>query len=219
MAFGTPSPLVERGMGGEVDISGLDDLTTYYLLHRHDFGMNDAPIGACILYALSSGLSDSALVTQFDLLIRTGGQSEEDTETQGHGDAEMEKEDEGGEGTGSTVRLKAWHQRTRASMGYGNDYTGRRVAASPHPRVVPLIDQIHRLMHLWKAGDVTKVNEYLDAQGLRRNALFHQLLQALIELALANSEERSLLESISNHIAARGVSPAMQQVELLAGTE
>ena len=33
-------------------IAGLDDVTTYYLLHRHDFGMNDAPAGACILYAL-----------------------------------------------------------------------------------------------------------------------------------------------------------------------
>ena len=50
---------------------------------------------------------------------------------------------------------------------------------------LPLIDQAHRLMHLWRAGDVTKVDAYLDARGLRRNALFHQLLQALIELASA----------------------------------
>ena len=28
--------------------ASLDDVTTYYLLHRHDFGMNDAPAGACI---------------------------------------------------------------------------------------------------------------------------------------------------------------------------
>ena len=41
--------------------SGLDDVTTYYLLHRHDFGMDDAPIGACILYAISCGLSDHDL--------------------------------------------------------------------------------------------------------------------------------------------------------------
>jgi hypothetical protein len=81
------------------------------------------------------------------------------------------------------------------------------VAASPHLRVVPLIDQVHRLMHLWKAGDVVKVDEYLDTRELRRNSLFHQLLQALIELAPAGSEERSLLESLSNHVAARGVSP------------
>ena len=34
-----------------------------------------------------------------------------------------------------------------------------------------------------------------------------QLLQALIELAAQGSEERSLLEKISNHAAARGVAP------------
>jgi putative DNA methylase len=54
---------------------------------------------------------------------------------------------------------------------------------------------------------------------LRRNALFHQLLQALIELAAAGSEERLLLESISNHVTARGVAPSMQQEELIAGAE
>ena len=32
-------------------------------------------------------------------------------------------------------------------------------------------------------------------------------LQALIELAAQGSEERSLLEKISNHVAARGVAP------------
>ena len=48
--------------GGGKAVTGLDDLTTYYLLHRNDFGMEEAPIGACILYALSCNLSDSALV-------------------------------------------------------------------------------------------------------------------------------------------------------------
>ena len=58
-------------------------------------------------------------------------------------------------------------------------------------------------MHLWKNGDVSKVNEYLDLRGARRNPLFHQLLQALIELAPVGSEERSLLESISNHVGGK----------------
>ena len=48
---------------------------------------------------------------------------------------------------------------------------------------MPLIDQAHRLMHLWRAGDEAKVDDYLDTRGLKRNALFAQLLQALIELA------------------------------------
>jgi len=62
-------------------------------------------------------------------------------------------------------------------------------------------------MHLWRAGDVVKVDEYLDSRALRRNNLFAQVLQALIELAREQrqSEECSVLESLSNHVAARGV--------------
>jgi hypothetical protein len=79
---------------------------------------------------------------------------------------------------------------------------------------VPLIDQAHRLMHLWRAGDEAKVDDYLDTRGLKRNALFAQLLQALIELAAAGSEERSILESLSNHIAARGGIAAPRQARM-----
>lgn len=74
-------------------------------------------------------------------------------------------------------------------------------------RPAPLIVQVHRLKHLWRAGGAVKVGGYLDARGLRRHRLFHQLLQALIGLAPPVSDERSLLESISNHIAARGLAP------------
>ena len=73
---------------------------------------------------------------------------------------------------------------------------------APEGRVVPLIDRIHRVMHLWKGGEVQKVDEYLDEHALRRNELFKRVVQSLIELS-ANSE-RSLLESISNHIGAKG---------------
>ena len=66
-------------------------------------------------------------------------------------------------------------------------------------------------MHLWRAGNEAKVNDYLDERGLKHHALFARLLQALIELADAGSEERATLESLSNHIAARsGVAPARQ---------
>ena len=57
--------------GGEEAVTGLDDVTTYYLLHRNDFGMEDAPVGGCILYALSCNLSDSALANQYDLLLQS----------------------------------------------------------------------------------------------------------------------------------------------------
>ena len=42
--------------GDETSASGLDDVTTYYILHRHDFGVSDAPVGPCILYAISCNL-------------------------------------------------------------------------------------------------------------------------------------------------------------------
>jgi len=170
--------------GAEV-VAGLDDVTTYYLLHRHDFGMAEAPAGACILYAVSCGLSDSKLADQFDILARKGKSASPATE---EGDEEAE-ETAPSSGSGSMVKLKTWKQRKGKRMGY----------ETPSGAPVPLIDQIHRLMHLWKAGDVVKVNEYLDAKGLRSHKLFQQLLQALIELS--TGEERSLLESISNHVA------------------
>jgi putative DNA methylase len=170
--------------GGTDTVSGLDDVTTYYLLHRYNFGLESTPIGPCILYAVSCNLSDSLLLGKCDLLVRTGGQSKDE-------DKEEADDEEGREeGTSSTVKLKPWSQRK---------YAGLESAGLASP----LIDKVHRLMHLWRAGDVIKVDEYLDMHGLGYNTLFGQLLQALIELAPAQSEERALLESISNHVAER----------------
>jgi putative DNA methylase len=105
-------------------------------------------------------------------------------------------------GKGNKVRLKAWNQRKGKTLGY----------EAPGGRPVPLIDQAHRLMQLWRAGKEAKVDDYLDTRGLKRNALFAQLLQALIELAATASEERSILESLSNHIASRGGISAPRQM-------
>jgi len=161
--------------GGGAVVGGLDNVTNYYLLHRYDYGMDDAPINAVILYSMSCNLSDSDLINTYNILSDGG--------------------------SGSDVKLVAWNKRTKGSMGY--TVTGGRP--------IPLIDKAHRLLHLWKAGDVKAVNEYIDTEGLRRDALFGQLLQALIELAPAGSEERALLESISNHLASTGgiVQPTM----------
>lgn len=184
---------VLSGDGSDEVATGLDDVTTYYLLHRHDFGLNEAPAGACILYAVSCNISDAALTGQLDLLARSGKQAaaDEDEET-GEEEAESEDAGESESGSGSTFKLKSWQQRKGKNLGYD---AGTRPA--------PLIDQVHRLMQLWKAGDVTAVDEYLDARALTRNLLFHQLLQALIELAPEGGDERALLESISNHVAAK----------------
>jgi adenine-specific DNA methylase len=187
--------------GEAAAVSGLDDVTTYYLLHRHDFGMDDAPIGACILYAISCGLSDHDLADRYEILQRTGGQSEPDEDEE----SESANDDGNGEqeGTGSKVRLRPWNKRVRKSMGYDGE-----------GKLAPLIDQVHRLMHLWRAGDVIKVDEYVQTRALKRNALFHQLLQALIELASPGSEERALLESVSNHISSRPASAEERQREM-----
>ena len=184
--------------GDDEATNGLDDVTTYYLLHRNDFGLGDAPIGACILYAISCNLSDRDLTDRCDVLSRGGRASEPDD------DEAAADEDAGapdGPGAGSRVRLKPWSRRTARSLGY----------RTPDGRPPPLIDQAHRLMHFWRGAEEAKVNDYLNEHGLKRHALFARLLQALIELAVAGSDERAILESLSNHIAARGgVAPARQ---------
>ena len=195
--------VVGQVLSGEkgVDLAAaerMDAPTAYYLLHRHDFGLDDAPAGACILYATACGLADRDLEGTWDLIAHKGSNADDDKEESDTSDPSDESDeptdpDEGGAG-GSLIKLKTWAQRTNRSLGYD----------APSGRPVPLIDRVHRLMHLWKAGDVHKIDEYLDDNGLRRQELFRRLVQSLIELAQAGSEERTLLESLSNHIGARG---------------
>jgi hypothetical protein len=213
--------------GGEAATEELDDVTTYYLLHRNDFKMDDAPAGACILYCVSCNLSDRDLVDAFDLLVPSGGTRDGDEEEEESGDDDEEM----AEGSSSTFKLKPWNKRKRPGMGYDpvlrsprNTLDTRKeeeknpvschsvslVGNQPSVGAVPLIDQIHRLMHLWKAGDVVKVDEYLNSKSLRTNALFPPVLQAVIEMADAASEERSILESLSNHVQGRSVRAAYQ---------
>jgi len=170
----------------------LDEVTAYYLLHRHDFGMDDAPVGACILYATACGLSDSELERTWDILSGSGKNAAslddtDDVDSEGDTDADA---DSGS--SGSKIKLKDWSQRKGKSMGLD----------APEGMAVPLIDRIHRLMHMWKAGDQHKVDEYIDEHSLRNNELFKRVVQSLIELS--TNSERSLLESISNHIGIRG---------------
>jgi adenine-specific DNA methylase len=79
--------------GEEEDTAGLDSVTAYYLLHRNDYGLEKAPAGAGILYALSCGLDDSALSGRYDLV----------------------------EQSGSKVSLKSWEDREKDSLGKGTD--------------------------------------------------------------------------------------------------
>jgi len=170
----------------------LDDITTYYLLHRHDFGLKKAPAGACILYMVSCGLSERDLIDQYDLLAK-GGKQSVDEETADNGAAP------GASKGSSEFKLKKWSARRRRSL--GEDDAGGRPP--------PLIDQAHKLLNLWKTGDVIKVNNYLDRRGLRHSQIFAQLVQALIEKSREErqEDERAMLERLANHLRMIGNTP------------
>ena len=173
-----PGPSGDEGPGTEA----LDDPTTYYLLHRNDFGLEPAPAGACILYALSCGLSDSDLAGRLDLLSRKQGRGADDDE----GDEEGR---EGSQTSGDKARLKPWNRRRKE--------VGLLPGADGSPP--PLVDCAHRAMRLWKEGDRGRVDAYLNERGLPHNELFRRVVQAMLELAEKGSEERAILESLQQH--------------------
>jgi len=181
--------------GEDADLPGdhpLDDVTTYYLLHRADFGLKEASAGPCILYAISCGLSERDLVDHFGLLVKGKAAGAAPDEPDESGDVDHDP----GEGGGGKLKLKPWKARTH-----------RGLADEPsRGRPIPLIDHCHRLMHLWVAADVAQVNAHLDRHGLRQSPLFAQLIQALIEQSRADGspEERSLLERLANHLRQLG---------------
>ena len=92
-------------------------------------------------------------------------------------EAEEEGDDEDGEApeemSGGEFILRTWKERNEKRMGF----------ESIGGREVPLIDRVHRLMHLWRDGDVRKVDDYLDDYALRRHELFVRVIQSLIELS------------------------------------
>ena len=110
----------------------LDDVTFYYLMHRKEFGMDDAPSGACSLYAVSCGLSESDLV-KWDILQRTGGKTVPDPEDAD--DLTGDEDDPDTEiGTGSLMRLKSWNKRGSPRLGYDaalDSFTTKQKATAP----------------------------------------------------------------------------------------
>ena len=168
----------------------LDDLSTYYLLHRNDFGLAAAPAGACILYALSCNLSDADLAGRLDLLLR-GGRSA----------PTADEADSAEEVSGSEARLKPWHRRKGRGLGEPADD-----GIPP-----PLIDCIHKVMQLWKTGEQSRVDGYLETRGLWRHELFARVVQAVIELAERGTDERATLESLQNHLQSHTGTPGPRQ--------
>jgi hypothetical protein len=186
----------------ESDEERMDGVTAYYLLHRNDFGMEEAPAGACILYATACGLTDRELDAVYHLVARKSGASSA-VDLEEDDDEDNDDEETTSASSGGKLVLLPWSKRTHKTLGL----------EAPGGAPVPLIDRAHKLMHLWKEGNLGKVDAYIDANALRRNELFLQLLQALTELS--TNSERSLLESISNHLHAKGaVMPAMREGNL-----
>ena len=72
-------------------------------------------------------------------------------------------------------------------------------------------------MRPWKTGERSRVDGYLEAQGLWRNDLFKQVVQAVLEVAKPGTDERATLECVQNHLAAYGGTPAPRQRGLLDG--
>ena len=183
--------VVGRVLHIESGTDRLDSVTSYYLLHRNDFGFEKAPAGACILYAVSCGLSDAELERTWNLVKVKGSKTPDPDEfEEENGDEEGEPAEEM---SGGEFILRTWKERNEKRMGF----------ESVGGREIPLIDRVHRLMHLWRDGDVRKVDDYLDEYALRRHELFVRLIQSLIELSEQGSEERALLESLSNHLGAK----------------
>ena len=90
--------------------------------------------------------------------------------------------------SGSALRLLGFTERSSDRVG------------QPHPNGgLPVIDMLHRIMNLWKAGDKTQIGAYLTEHGLREDALFKSVVQALIEMSPQGSEERSRLEAIISY--------------------
>jgi hypothetical protein len=174
----------------------LDDVTTYYLLHRNDFGLKEAPAGPCILYAVSCGLTERELADQYELLARTGGAAAADDDESEDADEDGDVQESASGSGGGKYKLKDWRARKHRSLG----------VEVPSGRAIPLIDQVHKLMQLWMAGDVQKVRDYLDERALRRSQVFAQLIQALIETSRADgaAEECSILERLQNHLRSVG---------------
>ncbi|MDR3358284.1 MAG: DUF1156 domain-containing protein [Desulfovibrio sp.] len=196
--------VLKTDAAGGSDDQRMDAVTAYYLLHRNDFGMEEAPAGACILYATACGLTDRDLESAYRLVSKKGSSvTEPALNDETEEDEEPESDTAGSSSGGGKIVLLPWSKRDHRTLGL----------EVPGSAPVPLIDRAHKLMRLWKAGDVREVDRYIDACALRRNELFMQLLQALTELS--ENSERSLLESISNHLHAKGPAmPVMRQIKV-----
>jgi putative DNA methylase len=173
----------------------LDPVTEYYLLHREAFGFDPVLAGVCILYANACGKTDHELQMVWHI-IEQGGKKKKakrvDAET-----PEEEDEDEAGDILNASTkadkyRLMRWEERV------GDEHLGANRGNQP----APLIDKLHRLMHLLRQNRGNDVQAAYDEWGLKGDPAFPRLLQAVRELALdgLQAEEQRLVESLASQL-------------------
>ncbi len=105
--------------------------------------------------------------------------------------------------SGSDLRLAKWDERRRDDLG------------KPHPSGgLPMIDMLHRLLHLWVAGNLDTLNTYAAERGLRHNDLFWAVSQAVLEMAAVKSRERTLLEAVVAWGRGKAPTPLAEQPAL-----
>jgi adenine-specific DNA methylase len=171
---------------------GLDEWTRYYLMHRDYFGLEVAPVGECILLSQGYGLDLNDLRGPRGLLTKASGSDPSTALRQAQDDS-----------SGRGLRLARWHERTRDDLG------------EPHPSGgLPMIDMLHRLMHLWMAGNLDALNTYAAEKGLRPNELFWAVAQAVLEMAELQSRERTLLEALVAWGRGKDTPPLVEQPSL-----
>ncbi len=86
----------------EATVDRLAEPTAYYLFHRNHYGVEDSPIGACILWGTACGLSDPERIRDRDLLVTSGEIApDQDDDEKTNADEPLEES-----GSGSKVKSK-----------------------------------------------------------------------------------------------------------------
>jgi hypothetical protein len=177
----------------------LDPVTQYYLLHREAFSFDPVLAGVCILYANACGKTDRELQMVWNV-IEQGGKKKgrkQKTVVSGQESEGAEEEDETGEILNSNAKadkycLVRWHARI------ADEHLGENRGNQP----APLIDKLHRLMHLLRQNRASDVQAAYDQWGLAGDPAFPRLLQAVRELALEDheTEEQRVVESLASQL-------------------
>jgi adenine-specific DNA methylase len=173
----------------------LDAVTQYYLLHREAFGFEPVLAGVCILYANACGKTDRELQMVWNIIEQGGKKKGRRRAT------EDEDQEEADEETGQILNAKAKADKYRL-LRWDERVVDESLGDSKPNQPAPLIDRLHRLMHLLKQNRAGDVQTAYDTWGLAGDPVFRRLLQAVRELAMQDHqpEEQRLVESLASQL-------------------